>query len=156
MPGTDWQLVAFGRHGRRSLAQQRTGELYVHFMSGSTIASEGFIAGQSAAWYTPGSGDFDGDGKDDLIRRNSTTGEVNILLMDGLTVKDSGTVRVVDSFDWEIVRIADFDGDGRADILWRHFPTGNNYLWLMNGKYIRPAEGSVYNITPPWWTAVDN
>ena len=90
----------------------------------------------------------------DLVRRNSTTGEVYILLMDGLTVKDSGTVRVVGDFNWQLARIADFDGDGRADILWRHLPSGQNYLWLMHGRTIRPSEGYVTTMPPPNWTAI--
>jgi FG-GAP-like repeat len=65
------------------------------------------------------SGDFNGDGKQDILWRNSQTGEVRIWYMDGTTISADDYVDTV-SLDWKIVAIADFNGEGFSDILWKH------------------------------------
>ena len=54
-----------------------TGQNYLYFMNGTTIlGAEGYIrtvADQN--WQVAGVGDFDGDGKADILWRNSATGQ---------------------------------------------------------------------------------
>ena len=79
------------------------------------------------AWKVGGVGDFDGDGKSDLLWRNSNNG------FNGLWKSaNSGTqhpVVNVTNVAWRVAQVADFDGDGRSDIAWRNATNGANAIW---------------------------
>jgi len=89
-------------------------------------------------WVIQDVGDFNADGKADILWRNSTTGEVVIWLMNGTTMTSSTSLGNVSS-DWSIAGVGDFNGDGYADILWQN-TSGELYLWLMNGTTIAAGE----------------
>jgi hypothetical protein len=79
------------------------------------------------------SGDFNGDGKQDILWRNTRTGEVDIWFMNGASViakADVGTA----GLDWKIAGIANFNGDGKSDILWQNTTNGNFEIWILNGS----------------------
>jgi hypothetical protein len=95
-------------------------------------------------WKIVGTGDFDGDGRADILYRNDTTGQVYILLMDGPTIANRGFVYTEPNLDWKIVAVGDYDGDGKADILYRNDKTGQVYMLLMDGLRIA-NQGFVYS-----------
>ena len=64
-----------------------------------------------------GSGDFNGDGKADILWQ-STSGARAIWLMNGTVHISSVSLGNVDN-QWKIVGSDDFNGDGKTDILWR-------------------------------------
>jgi hypothetical protein len=96
------------------------------------------------------SGDFNGDGKQDILWRNTQTGEVRIWYMNGSTILSNDHVDTV-SLDWKIVAIADFNGDGISDILWVNTVDGSFAIWLMRGdtpaSYQFPSPGPEWSIT---------
>ena len=74
----------------------------------------------STDWQIAGIGDFNGDGRSDILWRNPTTGVIG----ESLGQADGGfaynaVVNVSVDTDWQIDAIGDFNGDGRSDILWR-------------------------------------
>jgi len=80
-------------------------------------------------------GDVNGDGKADLVWRNTSDGNTAIWLMDGTAIGSSGFPGGV-PLVWQIAGVGDVNGDGTADIIWRNSTTGTVAVWLMNGLTI--------------------
>src|SRR6202030_1944254 len=78
------------------------------------------------------SGDFNASGKQDILWRNTQTGEVRLWYMNGLTVVANDALATV-GLDWQIIGIADFDGSGFSDILWENANSGDFAIWTMRG-----------------------
>ena len=76
--------------------------------------------------------DFNGDGKADILWRNSTTGALQVWLMDGVNAATEGA-QLARTQVWGIEGVTDFDNDGNADILFRNSTTGAVQVWLMDG-----------------------
>ena len=90
--------------------------------------------------------DFNGDGKSDILWRNSD-GDVDIWLMNGtqiLSATDLGNAPV----SWSIAGTGDFNGDGKSDILSRN-TNGDVAIWLMNGNQIL-SETDLANAANVW------
>jgi kumamolisin len=79
------------------------------------------------------SGDFNGDGKQDILWRNTQTGEVDIWFMSGASIASQALVGTV-GLEWKIAGIADFNGDGVSDIVWQNTATGDFGIWIMHGS----------------------
>jgi FG-GAP-like repeat len=80
----------------------------------------------------PARGDFNGDGKADILWQNSSTGQRVIWLMNGTALQSTVSLGTV-ATSWSITGSGDFNGDGKADILWQNNSTGQRLIWIMNG-----------------------
>lgn len=85
-------------------------------------------------------GDFNGDGKSDVLFRHSVTGVNWIYLMNGTRLLQSKELNTVADTHWNVVGIGDFNGDGKDDILFRHAVTGMNWIYLLNGIQISQSK----------------
>jgi len=101
----------------------------------------------------PEGGDFNGDGKADILWRNAVSGEVYLQQLSGLTVSGGGHVHIEGNPDWRVVAHADFNGDGKQDILWWNNSTGQVYMMLMNGVS-KLSEGFVHQEPITTWRIV--
>ncbi len=81
-------------------------------------------------------GDFNGDGKADILFRR-TDGTLLMFLMNGGQVIAAPIVGVLGP-DWRNVGVGDFNGDGKADILFRR-ADGTLLMLLMNGSQVLAA-----------------
>jgi hypothetical protein len=105
----------------------------------------------SLDWRVAGTGDFDGDGRSDVLWRNAASGGTRLWFMHG-TILDPETVHLpATNPAWVVADVDDFDGDGRDDILWRHTDNGRNALWFMDGAELRPESGLLPTMTNLNW-----
>jgi methionine-rich copper-binding protein CopC len=71
--------------------------------------------------------DFNGDGKSDILWRNTATGE-SALWDNGNSTGGHFLTAVADP-NWKMAGVGDFAGDGKSDILWRNTATGQSAVW---------------------------
>jgi hypothetical protein len=130
-----------------------TGENYLYPMNGLAIgAGEGYVRTVvDTSWKIAGTGDFDGDGKADVLWRNTSTGDNYVYLMNGTAIHNEGYVRAVADQNWEVAGVGDFNGDGNDDILWRNTSTGENYVYPMDGLTILSTEGYLRTVASHHW-----
>ena len=101
----------------------------------------------SNQWRAVGTGDFDGDGKSDILLQNGATGDCFVWEMNGLKVKDNGAGYVgwtPPSNQWRAVGTGDYNGDGKSDILMQDGATGDCFVWEMNGLQLLSGASSGY------------
>jgi uncharacterized delta-60 repeat protein len=140
----------FNSDGNRDLVWRNsiTGTALTWFLNGTTYIGESNFPNTvtDQNWKITSLGDFNKDGKDDLLWRNSVTGQNLVWFMNG-TVKIgereindiAGNNRRVLGDDWKIKATADFNKDGYLDILWRNGVTGQNVVWNLGG-----SDGTTY------------
>ena len=78
-----------------------------------------------------GIGDFDGDGRAELVWHNTITGTVSCWTMAG-SYLTFGT----ETGGWQVISAGDFDGDGRAELLWHNTNSGQICSWTFAGAYL--------------------
>jgi hypothetical protein len=114
---------------------QQRGDVYVWFMDGPTFVRDQYIrtVGDDLNWKIAGVGDFNGDGKPDILWHHQQRGDVYVWFMDGANFLSHQYIRTVPEIDWQIEAVGDYNGNGKPDILWRNHRTGEVYVWFMDG-----------------------
>jgi hypothetical protein len=82
--------------------------------------------------YAGFSGDFNADGRQDILWRNFDNGSVWIWLMNGTAIQAAAPVANI-PLSWKIVGVGNFDGNGNRDIVWYNASIGQIAIWTMNG-----------------------
>lgn len=114
--------------------------------------SLGFAGNMTLDWHVGGTGDFDGDGRDEILWRNDS-GAVLTWVAKGEHVFVSGSTADA-GVDWHIAGTGDFNGDGRDDVLWRK-DNGDVTTWLgqANGSFASNFENAFYEVDKSWQIA---
>jgi hypothetical protein len=170
-PDSSWNVAGIGDfngYGKADILWRNTdGSLIDWTMNGSQVTASqqvtlgGSAASPDASWSIAGIGDFDGDGKADLLWRNAN-GSLIEWTMNGSQITSSQTVTlqgtaVMPDSGWSVAGIGDFNGDGKSDILWRN-TNGSLIDWTMNGPQIANVQpvtlgGSPVSLNPSWQIA---
>jgi hypothetical protein len=148
---TDWKIDRvgdFNRDGKADILWRYYGSgggqgtAIIWCMDGATVIDQIYpYQVLDTNWKIDGIGDFDGDGKADLLWRYYGTGggqgTTIIWYMDGATTIGQGYPTSISDTDWRVDGTGDFNGDGRADIVWRYHGAGvglgTTIIWYMNG-----------------------
>ena len=84
-----------------------------------------------------GTGDFNGDGRDDVLWRHDDGTITNWLGQANGSFAGNANAENDVSSNWHIIGIGDFNGDGRDDILWRSDGgLVTNWLGQSNGSFV--------------------
>jgi FG-GAP-like repeat len=111
-----WSYTALSAPGDRAAD---TG----NFTAGSLISAA------PAPPVTPIDGDFNNDGKPDILWRNTSTNQTAIWSMDNTTYQSSSDLGNASTDpNWRPVGTGDFTGDDKTDTLWRNISDGRNYI----------------------------
>jgi hypothetical protein len=86
--------------------------------------------------------DVDGDGKADIVWRNTNDGSVAAWLMNGLSASTKDVYAGMPTASWGIKGEGDINGDGKADLVWRNTADGSVAAWLLDG--LNPPTKGVY------------
>ncbi|MEU4509151.1 VCBS repeat-containing protein, partial [Nonomuraea wenchangensis] len=133
----------FSGDGKADVIARNASTKDLHLYLGN--GSGGFKAGTGDAignnWgafdkiFSPG--DFSGDGKADVIARNSSTKDLHLYLGNGSGGFKAGTGDVIGN-NWGAFDVifspGDFSGDGKADVIVRNASTKDLHLYLGNGS----------------------
>jgi 6-phosphogluconolactonase (cycloisomerase 2 family) len=101
--------------------------LWQHTDGTAAVASQDLPV-VSDNWQIAGTGDFDGDGDDDILWRHEQGSVVAWEIEDGAVLENHDVA--VAGTSWHIRGTGDFDGDGDADIPWHH-DQGQVVTWEM-------------------------
>jgi len=137
--GPEWKLAGtgdFNGDGRDDILwrENSSGRMvdWLGTSSGGFISNgTNFDSTLPSTIHYVGTGDFNGDGRDDILWRVD-----NGLVFDWLATSNgsfnSNTANFSTMFgtDWRVVSIGDFNADGRDDIFWRQDGTGHLVDWL--------------------------
>ena len=135
------------------------GAIYIWAMDGTDIAGDGSgmpgIAG--ADWAVKGVGDFNGDGKSDIVFQNTASGgdgAVYIWAMDGTRIAGDGTGYVAPAgSDWVVKGVGDFNGDGNSDIVFQNTASADGavYIWSIDGTTILNNDSGLPGVAGKDW-----
>src|SRR5829696_5656043 len=142
---TSWQVAGtgdFNSDGRDDIVWRRTDGAFTEWLG---QANGGFISNDANAWTVlptswrvDGTGDFNGDNRDDVAWRRDD-GAFTVWLGQsngGFVTNDANAWRNLPS-TWQVVGTGDFNGDNRDDVAWRR-DDGAFTVWLgqANGGFV--------------------
>ena len=144
---SDWEIAGiddFDGDGRDDvlLRHRVSGRWYINFMNGRVVrASSGFTnLFTDRDWEMMGTGDFNGNGRGDVLLRNKNTGAWWMFFMNGRSQVNGATL-ITRNRNWQIAGINDFNGDGKDDVLLRNRDTGRWFINFMRFRQVLPNSG---------------
>jgi len=155
IPPSDFDLVGIGdfsANGANTLVlQSRTTRQVALWYTGGTnntaIAGGVFVnKTPESGWKVVGVGDFNGDGKSDLVFQNQTSNQLALWFMNGSSYQGGLILPSKPSAGWTVVGVGEFNGDGFADLVFQNQTTGQIARWYMNG--VSYVGGTILPVVP--------
>ena len=87
----------------------------------------------ASGWFPEISGDFNGDGRSDILWHNFTTTANVVWFFNSNGQFSSQTVLPSSTNNWTPLGSGDFNGNGTDDILWQNTANNTNEIWTMSG-----------------------
>ena len=148
-PGAGWTAITAGDFDGDGasdvlLQQGSGGPVKIMFLAGggasgavgTVLGTSANIASPGANWNAIASGDFNGDGKSDILWQNSVTQNFEVWEMNGANIlAQSASIGAV---GLTAIGTGDFNGDGDSDIVFRD-PAGDAVIATMSGTIVGPV-----------------
>jgi hypothetical protein len=108
-----------------------------HMNASATVGSASFPGALNpAVWSLSNTGDFDGDGTDDILWYKASNGGTAIWRMSAGAVSSASFPGALNPAVWTLTPVGDYGGDGASDgnddILWYKASNGGTAIWHMN------------------------
>jgi len=154
-PGTSWKIVGtgdFNGDGISDYMWRNDNGAVTDWLGtatgGFTDNSNNFFINPGTSWHVVGNGDFNGDGRSDILFRNDN-GTVTEWLgqANGGFFDNGATFSANPGATWHVVEIGDFNGDAVDDILWRN-NNGTVTSWLGHSNGGMTDNATNLNVNP--------
>jgi len=117
---------------------------------GTGIDSAGVLAGLSNQWAFAGAGDFNSDGRTDLVWRRTDTGVIAIWEMNGFSIVSSTATSQSFGLEWAVAGVGDVNFDGRDDFILRRSSDGMVAVAMMDGAQVL-SFANIAAVNPVEW-----
>lgn len=97
-------------------------------------------------------GDFNFDGRSDLIWRNRVSGAQRVWFMSNANVTGSAAFPSQTDLNWRLAGAGEFNNDNKQDLVFRNVSTGANEVWFMDGT-IRLGTAALPSSGTDWYIA---
>lgn len=127
------------------LRHKLTHEWRLYLMDGAQIRSQVQIPDltNDPDWEMAGSGDFNGDGRADVLLRSASSHRWYLYPLNGAQlVAGAGMPEITNNPVWKMAGVGDFNGDGADDVLLFNSKNGRWYYYALQG--IRVLADSAY------------
>lgn len=154
---TGWQIIGAGDidgDGKADLIFRNisntsgNGGIAYWRMNGSTVVYRSPLFAMSPSYHEAAIGDFDGDGKTDILWTNGTS------LVMWRSTGSGFTQAAVDNYPagWQLLGCGDVNGDGKCDLIWYNPTAGRIAFWTMNSNTVTYKSGAF--VSPSGYTPV--
>ena len=134
------RLVDFNGDGIADMLMRRAdGNLAMYLMNNFQITAAQVLGVIGTEWKLLASGDFNGDGRSDMLYRRTSDGMLALYLMNGFNIIAAQLMGAVGP-DWNQAGVGDFNGDGRRDLVLRRSSDGLVAIYLLDGFNIIGAQ----------------
>jgi uncharacterized repeat protein (TIGR01451 family) len=134
-----------------------TGFAQIWFLGGTQGATVIGAANLTASnpWRLVGVGDFNQDGRTDVVWQDPQTGAAQVWFLGGTQGNAvTGASTLSNGNAWRIMSIADFNGDGHPDCIWQDPVSGQAQIWFMGGPLGVTVTGAVNLTASNTWRIV--
>jgi hypothetical protein len=129
-----------------------SGQWWVAGSNGSSAFTSnlGTTWNPNVTWVDVQTGDFNGDGKTDLLGRDLQNGQWWVAINNGSTFTNSLWATWNPNVTWVDVKVGDFTGNGKDDIVGRYLQTGQWYVGVSTGSSFSTALWATWNPNVTW------
>jgi hypothetical protein len=124
----DFNFDSNGNGHADILAQSSSSGAVAIWESGQLSGASTIATSMPSSWHLAGVGDFDGNGKGDILWTND---DGSVAIWDGNNAQTGHTIATGMAATWHLAGTGDFNGDGKTDILWQN-DNGSVAVWDSN------------------------
>ncbi len=154
--GTEWHVAGTGDvngDGHDDVIWANTNGQAQTFMmngDGTTLLAVNVVADarMGAEWRLVGTGDFNGDGRAELLWANND-GQIAEWTMNGATLAGFAISSGKNGAEWQVAGVADFNHDGMSDVMWQS-TSGDVQMWFMHGATVAQVAPLTGRMGPEW------